>query len=429
MTASATRNKAVPFHGWKVAWAAFVLAVLGWGMGFYGPPVFLKILHEQRGWPFTLISGAVTIHFLVGALSGANMPALHRRFGTAAVTRACAAVMAVGLIILSSAQEVWQLFCAALLTGASWGGMGAPALNIIVSPWFVRKRPIALGMAYNGASIGGMIFSPLWVAAIAALGFANATIAIAAVMFAVLWLIAGRYFSLTPEQMALRPDGDEHDGSPAVVSSPHAKPLPGRLLLKDWNFVTLAAAATFGLFAQIGLVAHLYSLLAPALGAQSAGFAMALITGMAIAGRTLLGLAMPIGADRRLVASTGYFAQVAGSLMFYLAAGQSVSLLIAGVILFGLGFGNASSLPPLIAQVEFTEEDVTRAVALVVGMSQGIYAFAPATFGVIRTFGPEFLQASPGYAPGVFLMTGLCQSLAIVALLAGRHVEPAAHRQ
>ena len=46
--------------------------------------------------------------------------------------------------------------------------MGAAAINAIVSPWFVRTRPAALSMAYNGASIGGVIFSPLWVAAIGA---------------------------------------------------------------------------------------------------------------------------------------------------------------------------------------------------------------------------------------------------------------------
>ena len=37
-------------------------------------------------------------------------------------------------------------------------------------------------MAYNGASIGGVIFAPLWVAAIGWLGFPMATMAIGAVM-------------------------------------------------------------------------------------------------------------------------------------------------------------------------------------------------------------------------------------------------------
>ncbi|MEA2876751.1 MAG: hypothetical protein QOF14_1947, partial [Hyphomicrobiales bacterium] len=38
------------FFGWSVAWAAFALAVFAWGIGFYGPPVFLQTLHSSRGW-------------------------------------------------------------------------------------------------------------------------------------------------------------------------------------------------------------------------------------------------------------------------------------------------------------------------------------------------------------------------------------------
>ena len=60
--------------------------------------------------------------------------------------------------------------------------MSAAAINAIVSPWFVRTRPAALGMAYNGGSVGGIVFSPLWVAAIAALGFPAAAAAIGIVM-------------------------------------------------------------------------------------------------------------------------------------------------------------------------------------------------------------------------------------------------------
>lgn len=70
------------FYGWRVAYAAFVLGFFGWGLGFYGPPIFLNVLYETRGWPILLISTAVTFHFLVGAVTGANLPKLHDRFGS-----------------------------------------------------------------------------------------------------------------------------------------------------------------------------------------------------------------------------------------------------------------------------------------------------------------------------------------------------------
>ena len=60
--------------------------------------------------------------------------------------------------------------------------------------------------------------------------------------------------------------------------------------------------------------------------------------------------------------------------------------MVVGVLLFGLGIGNATSLPPLIAQVEFDQTDLSRVVPLIVALSQATYALAPALFGIARTF-------------------------------------------
>jgi MFS family permease len=171
-----------------------------------------------------------------------------------------------------------------------------------------------------------------------------------------------------------------------------------------------------GLFAQIGLIAHLFSLLVPALGEQAAGLAMGGATAAAIAGRTLVGWLMPQHADRRLIACGNYAVQIAGSVALIAAAGSSVPLILLGVLLFGIGIGNATSLPPLIAQTEFAPEDVSRVVALIVAISQGAYAFAPAAFGVIRGFD----SPAAGAAPLFFAAAALVQGLAIGAYLAGR---------
>jgi hypothetical protein len=406
------------FYGWRVVSGAFVLAVFGWGMGFYGPPVFLSVLCETRGWPLALISTAVTVHFVIGAVTGANLPGLYRRFGAAAVTKAGALCLAAGVLGWATSTAPRQLLVASVFSGAGWGAMSAAALNAIVSPWFVRARPAALAMAYNGGSIGGVIFSPLWVAAIGMLGFPKSAAAISFAMVLTVWLLADRLFSRTPQQMGLAPDGD-FPGRPAIsVTSPAAKPLPGLLLWRDRRFLTLSAGMALGLFAQIGLTAHLFSLLVPAIGAQQAGLAMALVTTMAIVGRSLLGWAMPLRADRRLVACAGYAAQLAGSIVFIGAAGTNVPLLLLGVLLFGAGFGNATSLPPLIAQIEFVKRDVPRVVALIVGIAQGAYAFAPAAFGLVREIAPD---AVGGAALGVFAAAAIAQGLAICAFLAGRN--------
>ena len=56
------------YFGWSVAWSAFTIAVFAWGIGFYGPSVFLESLHESRGWSISQISMAISAHFLLSAI-------------------------------------------------------------------------------------------------------------------------------------------------------------------------------------------------------------------------------------------------------------------------------------------------------------------------------------------------------------------------
>ena len=415
------------FFGWRVTGGAFVLAIFGWGLGFYSMPVFLGVLHETRGWSLGVISGAITLHLLVGSLMAARLPALHARIGLARYTQMGAALIAAGLFGWALAWEPWQLYVAAVLSGAGWSSMSAAAVNAIVSPWFVRARPAALGMAYNGGSIGGVVFSPLWVAVIALLGFPYAVAVLGLTAAVIIWVIAATLFARTPEQMGLRPDGDTQGTTPTNITSPDARPLPGRLLWRDRRFLTLAAAMALSLFAQLGLVSQMFSLLLPAFGAHYAGLAIALVTAMAIVGRMVVGWLMPIDADRRIVACVGYGAQLAGSLALLAANGTSVPLLLLGIILFGAGFGNATSMPPLVAQVEFVKDEVQRVVALVVGMGQMVFAFGPAAFGLIREMTASGGAASTGAAPWVFIAAAIFQGLAIMAMLLGRKARPLVH--
>jgi hypothetical protein len=152
-----------------------------------------------------------------------------------------------------------------------------------------------------------------------------------------------------------------------------------------------------------------------------AGLAAALATACAILGRTLVGWFAPVDTDWRVVAAVNYGVQVLGSGAFMLAGGTDVALLLLGVVLIGLGIGNATSLPPLIAQVEFVKKDVTRVVALVTALAQATYAFAPAAFGLVRE-----LSAGNGdlAAPAVYITAAFIQIAAASAYLAGaRHAE------
>jgi MFS family permease len=395
------------FFGWKVVATAFTVATFAWSFGFYGPAVFLNTLHQQHGWSVSIISTAITAHYLVSAMLTARLRNLHRRYGIASVTRFGITALTLGVVGWSLASAPWQLFAAAVVTGAGWSATNAAAINAMVAPWFNRRRALALSHAYTGSSVGGVVFTPLWVALIAQFGFVAAASLMAAVTLAVLWPLIGRYLGVTPATQGLHPDGDGNVTATAPLHDPRPS-LRFAALARDRRFITISVAFALGLFAQIGLMAHLVTRLAPVFGTANAAASVSLATLCAVLGRYLLGVLM--GSDRRLAAMGNFWMQAVGTAC--LAFGTGPIMLLLGCVLFGLGIGNLVLLSPLIAQREFPPGDLDHIVALVTAVNLSVFAFAPALFGLLR-------EASGSYtAP--FLLAAAAQLLAGAIVLLGR---------
>src|SRR5690606_16563313 len=64
------------FHGWKVVATAFLVALYGWGFGFYGAGVYLATLAETRGWGTGTVGAAITGYYLLGAAALTVVPRL-----------------------------------------------------------------------------------------------------------------------------------------------------------------------------------------------------------------------------------------------------------------------------------------------------------------------------------------------------------------
>jgi cyanate permease len=393
------------FFGWSVAWSAFTIAVFAWGAGFYGPSVFLQTLHESRGWPVSRISMAITAHFLLSAIIIACLPELHRRLGIARTTFLGAALTAAGLILWSNSREPWQLFFAAIPSGAGWALTSGAALNAIVARWFDADRPMAIALAFNGASVGGVLFVPTWVYLIQSIGFPSAALLVGACMVAVVAYLCMNFLSKSPDDMGLAPDGGA-----SHQATPRPKPKRSRAeIARTSRFITISAAFSLGLFAQVGLLAHLVARLTPEVGVGHAGLLVSLTTICAVMGRFMVG--RWIGEhDRRFAAALNFAVQIAGVLLLIFSSGWPG--LTLGCVLFGLGIGNLTSLPPLIVQKEFDRADVVTAVALIVAINQGVFAFAPAIIGVLRDTTDDYQLP--------FALIAVVQLLAAVIILLGR---------
>ncbi|HEX9325103.1 MAG TPA: MFS transporter, partial [Reyranella sp.] len=283
-----------------------------------------------------------------------------------------------GAVAWTNALQAWQLVPALLLSGAGWAAMSGAALNAMVAPWFERDRPKAISIAFNGASVGSLLFTPLWSESIADAGLSPTGFLVALITVALVCPLVWRFLLPAP--------GGASKAGP---------PLPRRALLAHWGFATMSIAFALGMFAQIGLFAHLIARLEPDFGSAIAAFAISLVALCAVFGRTLLGWLLA-DHDRRLAAAANFLVQAAGSIL--LALGDGTVPLTIGCVLFGLGVGNLNSLPPLIAQREFRAADVGTVVALVIAINQAVFAFAPAILGLLRDLSGSYVMAFLGVA-------------------------------
>src|SRR4029453_7642498 len=162
------------FYGWNVVGATFVMALFSFGLGFYGIAVYVAMLQQLHGWSASTVSAPVTVYYVAGALLTAAIASVYERFGSRAVVAIGAAAMASGLATLGLVDRPWQLYPVFLVMSVGWGAMSGAAINIILAPWFHRRRGLAVSLAFNGATLGGVLVAPGMLHLVGCLGFGRA---------------------------------------------------------------------------------------------------------------------------------------------------------------------------------------------------------------------------------------------------------------
>jgi MFS family permease len=368
------------FYGWNVVGATFVMALFSFGLGFYGVSVYVATLQQLYGWSASAVSAPVTVYYVAGALLTAAIAGVYERLGARPVVAGGAVAMAVGVATLGSVSQSWQLYPVFLVMSVGWGAMSGAAINIILAPWFQRRRGLAVSLAFNGATLGGVIVTPALIQLVDRLGFARALRIAALVQLTVVLAIATGVMRRGPEALGTGPDGDAASLVPVRPSTSGDRRWR-RDALRTWRFWSVSAPFALGLAAQVGVLTHLVALVTPALGAGGAAWAVSVTTTAAVLGRLATGFAVD-RVNRRVVACATLLVQLAGLvLLTRVAAPASV---YAGCALFGLGVGNLTTLPGLILAVEWPRERFSGLVGLVVGINQLTFAFGPTLVGVVR---------------------------------------------
>lgn len=380
--------KAALYHGWLIVAAAFFVAAFGFGLGFYGPGIYLLALAARHGWSAAELSLPITAYYILGAaLLFFRVGAWFERYGARAVVTTGVVAMACGLALLAAVGRLWQVYAAFAVMSLGWVTMSGAAAAIIVAPWFERRRGLAVGWALNGGSAGGIVFAPLLTWLIARLGFAMALDVAAASMLAILAPVAG---------LVLRRKGageaDRADGADAERPQSSAAPSDWRRLtvLRSPAFVTISVPFALGMVAQVGFLTHQMAFLAPRIGAQAAGWGISLTTAAAVLGRIATGCIVD-RFNRRAVACINFLVQAVA--MTILATTVTQWALYLGCMLFGLGVGNVTLLPALIVQQEFPKHHFSRIVSLVVAINQFSFAFGPSLLGELQRAAGDYALA------------------------------------
>src|SRR5438034_2773291 len=195
------------FYGWKVVGATFVMALFSFGLGFYGLTLYVATLQRLHGWSAATVSAPVTVYYLCGALLTASIGDLYERFGPRVVVAGGSIAMAAGVAGLGVVTQPWHLYPTFVVMSVGWGAMSGAAINIILAPWFQRRRGLAVSVAFNGATLGGVIVPPALIPLIDAVGFPRALATAAFVLLVVLVAVAAGVMRRGPEELGLGPDG------------------------------------------------------------------------------------------------------------------------------------------------------------------------------------------------------------------------------
>lgn len=359
-----TSSPAGFFYGWWIVGAAFLNLFFTTGVIYYGFPVFYPAFVASLG--FT--RAQVTQGFLIGALLvglpfGLFAGTLIDRVGARSVILSGIGLIGLPLMLMGRMTHFWQyeLLCIAEVIGYTLAG---PIANqVLIAQWFRVRRGQAMGYAYLGLGLGGVV-SPLaanflmrsfgWRAALEIAG---------TVILAVLFPVGFWVTRSTPSEMGLLPDGAIADW---------AEPADGKVIerggvaaaIRTPDFWLILAGATLILSSVNAVIQHFILFLKDqGYSIRTASHFLSALLVFSLGGRVLVGYI----ADR--------FQKKNTMALFYLVLGASIPLLylahqpvaaFAFAVTFGFSMGADYMLIPLVTAECFGLASLGKLLALII---------------------------------------------------------------
>ena len=412
------------YYGWVIVAVAFVTMALGvtarTAFSLLMPPLI-----DEFGWDRGLAAGAFSFGFLVSALLSPIAGRLMDARGPRPLIETGVCVMASGLLLAPLIETPWHLYATlGLLVGGGGNLMTYTVHSQFLPNWFVRRRSMAIGIAFAGVGAGSILLLP-WLQSIIAEEGWRASCRVMGLLVLVVLVPLNLLVRQRPEDVGLRPDGasapvtaDGRSGAANIVD-------PAWVAV-EWTLARAMATARFwwialayfcALFAWYAVQVHQTKYLieigfAPGVAAWALGFVA--IAG--IPGQIGLGaLSDRIGREWVWTAGCAGFA-ICYAALIALGHTPSQELLVLMIFSQGfLGYALTSVMGPIVAEIfegpHYGAIFGAVTVALIGGGAAG-----PLAAGLIH-------DATGSYRPAFLLAIGCCfVSAAAIWMAAPRQV-------
>jgi MFS family permease len=284
------------FYGWLIVAVAFVTMAIGVNARTAFSLLFPPILAEF-GWDRGLTAGAFSFGFLVSAVLSPSLGRLMDRRGPRVVIEMGVALVGAGLMLAPLVRSPWHLYATlGVLVGGGSVCMSYTGQALYLPNWFVRRRGLAMSIAFSGVGVGSIILLPWLQMLIERSGWRTACFTLGVVAVVVLaplnLLVRAR-----PADLGLEPDGDR--AADAGAGRPRSNVIDAAWAAVDWTLARAVRTSRFWWIA-VGYLCGLYSwyavqvhqtkyLVEIGFSAAVAAWALGLVSLVAIPGQIALG--------------------------------------------------------------------------------------------------------------------------------------------
>jgi MFS family permease len=275
---------------------AFVTMAVGVNARTAFSLLFPPIL-DEFGWDRGLTAGAFSFGFLVSAALSPLVGRSMDRLGPRVVIEMGVVLMATGLMLAPLVRRPWHLYATlGVLVGFGGNCLGYTGQSLYLPKWFVRRRGLAMSVAFSGVGIGSIVVLPWLQTVIERAGWRTASWRLGILVLALLaplnLLLRGR-----PEELGLEPDGDR--GAAAAAGRARANAVDAAWAAVDWTlrraagttrFWWIAVGYFFGLFAWYAAQVHQTKYLVEiGFDPDRAAWALGLVSLVAVPGQIVFG--------------------------------------------------------------------------------------------------------------------------------------------